>query len=971
MNKRDSLLLLISVLFVLLILPQHLILGQEIVTIEGTIKEHRTGNPIPKANILALRRYYGGQGAAWQRWLGEADLNGHFVLELPERQSYFIYAYYNDSLTPGFDYVPSMKSIQWASGKYNLTFELWEGASMFLDGEVLLVETTEFFQSSYSVLDPDSGEVIKYGEYTFNYWESSSHYQIPGVSPNHIVVPANTSFSVKVDSQIEVEREWLTRSFFIDKPNQFVLGRGDPVHVDLREYSLPLSLSIVKAEASEIGRILDETDVEGFYLAVERQRLAQITSLILEAESKLNQGAYEPSFTKLRGAYVAISNLRNWLDSMHREALISAFLLIPFLAFTATTISYLLFEEKLYKFGGASVFYAVLLIGLYLLYPGSRLVEVSLFLGVSLLSLILVLGLAAWVPRVLKGKEVRGRVPLRNMVVPIFSIAKRSLRRRRLRFVLTLISVMILVSSFITLTSFAVGFGLTFKKVSSQPGPSMGVLVRAPKPLELEEGHLFWFSPLDNASIEWFEERSETLLVVPKYENLPSPEPLISVGEASIFGIIGVVPSLEAEVLSLNETIIEGRYLSDEDENGVLISKRLKESLNTAVGESLILRREGEPLRLEVIGVFDDKSFKRLRDLDGESILPRKIEIWVSPGYLGPPKKYLETCLTNETLVTTWRTAAEIDGIELSRLNVFLEAGEDLEDYAKKIVLLKGFRGWASTEEGVYLAQLSSYFEGKGLPIAVPWAIVVLNVVVTMLNSLYERRRDIYIYSAIGMNPSHISGAFLAEAAMIGVLGGGVGYLVGLGWYKAMSFLALGLQVKQKVSALWVLAALSVSLAAVLVGGLAALKGSVVITPSLKRRWKIEEGVYVPMEPLELTLPVRVAEEEVEVFVEYVMKRFRSHLGYLEFAASRIRESKEETEEASLRIIEFIYQPASVVSAIHSENRVILRKEKDSEVYTVKLLTQGGSEGVYRTGSFIRKILMEWSIERGKLEERK
>ena len=986
------LLLLLIFSIVLLVLPQPLILGQEIVTVEVVVREHGTGNPIPHAKILATDSYYWMVSIYSQKWLGEADSKGHFLLELPakRRGHYIIYAYYNDSLTPGFDYVPSAKLLQDPSGIYNLTFELLEGASMFLEGEALLVETTETPRTYYSVLEPDSGEFLKYGEYTFTYGEGSSHYQIPGVNSNHIIVPADTPFKVKVDSQIEGGGDRLTRSFIIDKPGHFVLGRGEAVHVDLREYSLHLSLSVVRAETSDIGLMLDEREEEGFYLAVERQRFAQITSLILEAENYLSRGAYETCLSRLRHAHIEISNLHNWLNTLYREASTSVFLLIAFVALTAMTTSHLLFEEKLHKILGASAFYALFLLTLYLLFPGSRLVEFSSFLGASLISFVSVLGFAALVPRILKGREIRGRVPLRNLIVPVFSIAKRSLMRRRLRSTFTFITVMILVSSFITLTSMATGFGLTFRRISSQPASSSGVLVRAPKTLALPEhpgaSHLpgtpfvrgpepvdvFWYPPLDNSTIGWFEERPDSVHVAPKYENLPRSEymgsPVGSVEGHSIWGIIGVVPSTEAEVLPWNETIVEGRFLRDGDENGVLISTKIKEKLNTTVGENLNLWTLNKILRLEIIGIFDDAKFESLRDLDGESLLPWKIkiELFEENKETGEHLVYLELtpCSTDETLLVTWRTTTEFDKIYLSRLNIKCKEGEDLAEYAKTMALNKGFRVWASTEEGIYLAQLSSYFEGKGLPLAVPWGIVVLNVVVTMLNSLYERRREIYVYSAVGMKPSHIAGAFLAEVAVIGVVGGGVGYLVGLGWYKVMGYLALGIQVKQKVSALWVLAAIAISMAAVLTGGIAAIKGSVVVTPSLMRRWRIEKEPVTSAEFQELVLPIRVSEVEAESFVEYVVKRLRSIRDDLDFVTDGIRERVEEKEDKIARVIEFIYRHTVNAKGLYSRNKVILTMERGKDTYTVELLTKGNI--TRRVGSLIREIIMGWNIERGK-----
>jgi len=148
------------------------------------------------------------------------------------------------------------------------------------------------------------------------------------------------------------------------------------------------------------------------------------------------------------------------------------------------------------------------------------------------------------------------------------------------------------------------------------------------------------------------------------------------------------------------------------------------------------------------------------------------------------------------------------------------------------------------------------------LPVAVPWVIVVLNVVIAMVSSYYERRRELVIYSTIGMNPRHLTGVLLAEAAIIGVTGGCLGYLLGIGWYKIIFTLTPALQVKQKVSAFWSLAAIGFSLAAALVGGFSAFFNSTAITPSFRRRWKVTSKRDETRNVYETPLPIRITEDE-------------------------------------------------------------------------------------------------------------
>ena len=53
---------------------------------------------------------------------------------------------------------------------------------------------------------------------------------------------------------------------------------------------------------------------------------------------------------------------------------------------------------------------------------------------------------------------------------------------------------------------------------------------------------------------------------------------------------------------------------------------------------------------------------------------------------------------------------------------------------------------------------------------------IVLN---TMMGAVYERNREIGIYTALGIAPEHIGALFLAESSDYAVLGAVVGYMLG------------------------------------------------------------------------------------------------------------------------------------------------------------------------------------------------
>ncbi len=89
-------------------------------------------------------------------------------------------------------------------------------------------------------------------------------------------------------------------------------------------------------------------------------------------------------------------------------------------------------------------------------------------------------------------------------------------------------------------------------------------------------------------------------------------------------------------------------------------------------------------------------------------------------------------------------------------------------------------------EEGVY-EQPGRYYLGTGFEttfgglgsLIIPLLVSATIVLNTMLGAVYERRREIDIFNAIGLNPLHIALFFVAEAVVYGILGGVGGYLIG------------------------------------------------------------------------------------------------------------------------------------------------------------------------------------------------
>ena len=260
------------------------------------------------------------------------------------------------------------------------------------------------------------------------------------------------------------------------------------------------------------------------------------------------------------------------------------------------------------------------------------------------------------------------------------------------------------------------------------------------------------------------------------------------------------------------------------------------------------------------------------------------------------------------------------------------------------------------------MTSLAEYVEARGLTIAIPWVIVIMAVVVTMLNAIYERRREVAILSSVGLNPSHIRGLFVAESAIIGVLGGGAGYILGLGSYRAMTLLELTVEVRQKVSAIWSFGTLGVAIIAVVVGALIAIRYSVIITPSFLRKWTEGERSANQRAPMDLVIPINPRGDQLESLLRHLRKRimehFRSKFGSSTVGIDDLNDVDEHVEDDATsrrRRLRFNY----LFGQGSAPFELLATKRHDDATYTVRLLCQAGE--FFDVATAVRMAAIEWS----------
>ncbi len=970
--QRVSLALLLIIIITPLSIPEAAAASSDL---SGIVLDETTGEPIPDAKLTILSRRSGGYW--YRRWSSfgstTTDNQGRYSLRLDTDANYLILVSHLNQ-DGEHDYIPQGIYHNPTTEQEEKNIQLWQASIIRFEGLAYFIETTAIPETTFRILEPNSKEIIPYGSLNLIYGPGSgsisSHLNL---ATNKVYVPSGRRFQIETQSFISRSGENIHEKLTIDDYKETTLAPGEIIEIDLRSYVLPQGITKLQNETETIEKLIMAKEEEGFFFSVERQQLSKIKLTTNAAISLIEQESYAEAFTKSRETYVLISDLDNGLRNMLLDASRSVYILIGFIALTSSIIANLLFEKNSQKVTISLGLFIILFFALYYLHPGSQVASTVELVKISAISLITVNILALILPRLLNRSSSGRDVSLLNMTVPIFSIAKRSLRRRKLRFALTLISVLLLVASFISLTSFTSGYGLSFSKTTGSVMKE-GIMIRTPDPPPAKAAAPFSGGtgaagplPLDESLIQWYNQQEGVSQVAPRYENYAqrqyreSNTPIARIGRTPIFGIVGIDPELEAVVNHLDSAVIEGRYL-DEEINEALISTGLAEKIGASIGDTFTMTAQEKNHMLTIVGLLDEDTLTELTDIDGESILPSKIIEWERFELDGPDfvVEALAPCSPDEVVWVNLGTGENISAIWLLRINLLLQDEVDVMEFARSTALNRGYRAWASTHTGVYLAELTGYFEGKGLPIVIPWVIVVLNVVVTMMNAYYERRHEVMIYSSIGMNPRHVSSIFLAEATVIGIIGGCLGYLLGLGAYKVIYVLTPALQVKQKVSAFWSLAAIGISMMAVLVGGLSALRNSTSITPSLRRRWTIDKKQDSSNET-KIVIPVQVYEEEIDEYIEFIKEK----LDKAKKSRNMIVKMPKFTQIGEKHWeYWYIYASAnSQISALYSRNRLNVEKI-EGKTYTTTLFTIGDSESVKQAGSFMRQVGLDWSLQR-------
>jgi len=467
--------------------------------------------------------------------------------------------------------------------------------------------------------------------------------------------------------------------------------------------------------------------------------------------------------------------------------------------------------------------------------------------------------------------------------VAAFLLGVSNLRRRRLRTALTCTTLVILTFTIMSFTS-AKSMRRHARVLYDSNAPYQGFLLknvnwRSLPPVAFGRIENSFGDRAIAAPRVWLEDEDRTRSTrIPVYFN-------DRYFEAQ--GMVGLSAD-ESNVSGLDEILLAGRWLRADDRQVVLLPRRMAEQLNID-----LTRQQNQTISLwgmpfKVIGIFSGKKLQERKDLDGEPLTPVIFPREMSSELTEVEAEALESgdevrefqsryqhIAGDLTIIVPYRLLLAAGG-HLKGVAIHPRNPDTIQATARDLIDRFGLSLFSGEPDGTYLYHASDSMSYSGVPnIIIPLIISVFIVLNTMIGSVYERKREIGIYTSVGLAPSHVSFLFIAEAMAFAVLSVVFGYLLAQVTAKLFAETTLWSGITVNYSSMSGVAAMILVIAVVLISVIYPSKvAGEIAMPDVNRSWTLPPARG---NELELTLPFLMTYKEHRSIGGFIFEYFDGH----------------------------------------------------------------------------------------------
>jgi len=352
-------------------------------------------------------------------------------------------------------------------------------------------------------------------------------------------------------------------------------------------------------------------------------------------------------------------------------------------------------------------------------------------------------------------------------------------------------------------------------------------------------------------------------------------------------GMVGLSHE-EGRVTGLDRVLVGGRWFEPGERLAILLPDRMAGELQIDPRNPAGARVDIWGTKFEVVGVFSGSALNTFADLDGEPLTPVTFPSEVT---MEITEAEMEAMESGEDVQTFQSRYQHVDG-ELTAIMPFqtlISMGGELKavaarppagtvdpELAESLADRFGLIIFAGEPNGVFLYHASDTMSYSGVPnVVVPLVISVFIVLNTMIGSVYERKREIGIYTSVGLAPSHVSFLFIAEALAFAVLSVVLGYLLAQTTSAFFAGTDLWSGITVNYSSLAGVAAMVLVILVVLVSVIYPSRvAAEVAIPDVNRSWKLPE---VRDNRLDVTLPFLMNFREHLSIAGFLLEHFEGH----------------------------------------------------------------------------------------------
>jgi len=467
--------------------------------------------------------------------------------------------------------------------------------------------------------------------------------------------------------------------------------------------------------------------------------------------------------------------------------------------------------------------------------------------------------------------------------VAAFLLGVSNLRRRRLRTALTCATLVILTFTIMSFTSAksmrrharilydssALYHGFLLKNVNwrNLPPEAFGIIANA------------FYNQGTTTPRVWLEDEDQTRATrIPIYY------------QGRVFEAQGLVGLSHQEpvVSGIDAILVGGKWLEPGDREAVLLPERMSRNLGIDPH-----RPEGHRVFLwgmpfEVRGVFSGKQLQDRLDLDGEPltpvIFPREtsaemteeiVDALESGDDVREFQSRYQHIAGDLTIIVPHQTLLAAGG-HLKGVAIRPRSIDSLQTAARDLIDRFGLSLFSGEPGGTYLYHASDSMSYSGVPnIIIPLIISIFIVLNTMIGSVYERKREIGIYTSVGLAPSHVSFLFIAEALAFAVLSVVFGYLLAQTTAKLFAETSLWAGITVNYSSMSGVAAMVLVILVVLVSVIYPSKvAGEIAMPDVNRSWTLPPAKG---SELKITLPFLMTYKEHRSIGGFLYEYFEGH----------------------------------------------------------------------------------------------